>query len=823
MRGMVWGLALALLVCGSDGAHADPISALIVGAIGLTGTAATVGSALLTTAIGFGLQFAASRIQPKQKAGVTAARVGLKIDTNAPRQVILGETATGGSLVFWHLSGSSNEKLWMVIALADHECTSLQSVIVSGKLKSWDSGTGLVADYSGKLKVRFYAGTMSQTADSALVAASGGRWTENEVGAGVCYVVVEADFDEKVFPDGIPELGFIIRGAKLFDPRTGTTAYSRNAAVAVSALLRGISVGGEPLIGMNVSATAIRAAEIEASANACDEDVPLKAGGTEKRYQCNVILDCDQNNRDHIEVLVASMAGEVIESGGIYRILAGVAQSPVAFITDDDLISGEPLAYRPKRGRNQLVNAVTGSYFDPSRNYVPVGLPPRTSSTDEDEDGGIRLTTTLDLQAVTSRTQAQRVQEIERRKARRMGTVSGQLRARWFVLEPGDWITFTSARRGFSSKTFEITSGSGIFDLRSDVVLSEIDAGFDDWSTALEIDDGQVIDLPPAGPSFTTVTGVALANFVIAGATTEQRPGLRITWTPVTDPTIVRLDLEYRKIGDTVALQKQISQPGAGSYEWLDGVQGNVQYEARLKPVAVPDRTTSFTAWAQVPADAAPQVVSLAALALAVPPDTITPEMLSLQTRIEIALNTATEAVTNSVTSRINEAIRQAQEASGAAIGIAYENQRLLRQVKATSGANAIAITETLEAVGGSSALAARWAVAIDINGNVTGLVQLSGNLDYSQFTVVADKFAYAFPGINGGLPVPVFSIATVEGTPTVVINGELVANAIRAGLVQAETVDAVFGSFGVMTAGTIRNATGTSFWNLDTGDFQIS
>ena len=822
MRGMVWGLALALLVCGSDGAHADPISALIVGAIGLTGTAATVGSALLTTAIGFGLQFAASRIQPKQKAGVTAARVGLKIDTNAPRQVILGETATGGSLVFWHLSGSSNEKLWMVIALADHECTSLQSVIVSGKLKSWDSGTGLVADYSGKLKVRFYAGTMSQTADSALVAASGGRWTGNEVGAGVCYVVVEADFDEKVFPDGIPELGFIIRGAKLFDPRTGTTAYSRNAAVAVSALLRGISVGGEPLIGMNVSATAIRAAEIEASANACDEDVPLKAGGTEKRYQCNVILDCDQNNRDHIEVLVASMAGEVIESGGIYRILAGVAQSPVAFITDDDLISGEPLAYRPKRGRNQLVNAVTGSYFDPSRNYVPVGLPPRTSSTDEDEDGGIRLTTTLDLQAVTSWTQAQRVQEIERRKARRMGTVSGQLRARWFVLEPGDWITFTSARRGFSSKTFEITSGSGIFDLRSDVVLSEIDAGFDDWSTALEIDDGQVIDLPPAGPSFTTVTGVALANFVIAGATTEQRPGLRITWTPVTDPTIVRLDLEYRKIGDTVALQKQISQPGAGSYDWLDGVQGGVEYEARLQPVTLPVRTVNWTAWVQVEDVTEPQVVSQAAIALAVPPNTITPQMLSAQSRLELMISTATSALQGSVNERIEEAIRIATEASSAAIGIASENTRLLRQVRAQSGSNTIAITETLEAVGGSEALAARWAVAIDINGNVTGLVQLSGDLNYSQFSVIADNFVFSHPDIDGGTPFPALIISDLGDGPVARLNGDLIVNAILAQEGNFITLSSISLNAGTITAGRLQNADNTTYLDLNTGDFQI-
>lgn len=794
------------------------LAPLIGAALGL----GTVGTALVSVGLGVGLSFLSNKLKPKTKSAPSGSRVGLTIDTNAPRQVIIGETATGGSLVFWHLSGSDNKKLWMVIALADHECTSLQSVIVSNKLKSWNSGSGQVDGYGSDLLVRFYSGAPGQTADSALVSASGGRWTSSEVGTGVCYVVVEATYDEKKFPEGIPEFGFVVRGAKLFDPRTETTAYSDNSAVAVYNLLRGISSNGEPLIGMNVPALAIRQSEAEAAANACDEDVDLKGGGDEKRYRCGVVLDCDMTNRDAIETLLASMAGEVIESGGIYRIMAGVAQSPVANITDDDLIVDEPLTVRPKKGRNEIVNSVQGSFSDPSRNYAPIGLPPRTSSEDEEADGGIRLSTTLDLVAVTSRSQAQRVCEIERRRSRRMGSASMRLRARWFVLEPGDWITFTSNRRGYVSKTFVIESASGARDLQSDIVLAETDEDIDEWSVELEIDDDQVIDQPPAGPAFDTVTGVVLANLTFTALGGEQRPGLQITWTPVDDPTVTSLALQYRKVGDTTALERQILDPLAGSYAWLDGVQGQLEYEARLRPVTLPERAVNWTSWASTAENSPPQVVTQAVEALSVPPDTITPQMLSAQSRLELMISTATSALQGSVNERIEEAIRIATEASSAALGIASENTRLLRQVRAQSGSNTIAITETLEAVGGSEALAARWAVAIDINGNVTGLVQLSGDLNYSQFSVIADNFVFSHPDIDGGTPFPALIISDLGDGPVARLNGDLIVNAILAQEGNFITLSSISLNAGTITAGRLQNADNTTYLDLNTGDFQI-
>ena len=843
---------------------------LIAGAIGLSGTAAAV----FELAAGIGLSFAANKLTAKKKKASTAnapggVRLGLKLDSNPSRLASIGEAATGGSLVYWQLSGTDNATLHMVIALADHECASLQKVFVNGKEKAWNSGTGQVTDYGANLVVRFYSGAAGQTADSELVASSGGRWTTNEKGTGVCYAVVKLTYDEKLFPDGIPEFAFVVRGAKLYDPRTGTTAWSENSAVALYNILTGISVGGEHLIGMHVPTDAIRASEAEAAANACDELVAKKAGGTEKRYRCGIVLDCSQTNRDIIETLLGTMAGEVIESGGIYRILAGVAQTPVANLTDQDLIITEPLVTREKKSRNAIVNAVYGSFTDPSRVYTTVALPPRTSTTDEAADGGIRLTRSLDLSAVTSRSQAQRVLEVERKRARRMASAQFKVRSRWFVLEPGDWVTYTSDRRGYASRTFVVQSKVDGRDLTSDIVLTETDASIDDWTASVdEIDDDQVIDLASAGPSLSAVTGVALINVTVASTGAIQRPGLQIQWDAVTDPTIVNLEVEFRKVGDTVALSPNVvSNPSVGSYTWVTGVQTGVTYEARARPVARPNRSTIWSAWVAASAAAGNQVVAVAALATSVPPDTITTAMLDPQSRFELGLMTATDDALGSVSQQVAEATAKIRDASMSAINamldardaqaaIRVENrirneadlslaaqittvqaefngnaalvQQQFESVATQQDAQATALQSLSTAVDGQTAqvivlaqsidgISGRYGIAVTANGEVLGLVQLDASaVAGSSFTVVADNFAVSKPGVSVGTAVPLFSIQVVDGVSKLALRGDMIADgAILARHIEVLTLSALSADLGTVTAGLIRNTQNTLRFDL--------
>lgn len=67
-----------------------------------------------------------------------------------------------------------------------------------------------------------------------------------------------------------------------------------------------------------------------------------------------------------------------------------------------------------------------------------------------------------------------------------------------------------------------------------------------------------------------------------------------------------------------------------------------------------------------------------------------------------------------------------------------------------------------------------KFAVTLNENGQVTGLVQLDGSPAGSNFTVVADKFQVAQPNETGGAPKSVFLLGNIAGTPTLVFHGDM-------------------------------------------------
>lgn len=647
------------------------IAPAIVAAVGITSiTGAALATAAINVGISVGLSFAAQKLLAKKATagGSSGIAAQLRVATDAPREVIFGEVWTGGQLVYWHVHGKGNKQLQMVIALASHACQSIEEIRVDNRAVTWDAGAGVVTEYPGTMTIRFYDGTQS-AADAGLVAAPGGRWSSTDIGTGIAYVVVSMTYDAKTFPQGIPGLAFRVRGAKLYDPRFDATAggagsqrwatpstwvYSANPAVVAYNVLRGFSGGLPlPLVGLSAPPQAIRYADYADAANACDEPITLKAGGTEARYRCGMIVSTAADNRSIIETALSAMAGQAVHAGGIYRIQAGIARSPVIAITDDDLNSNEDLVTTPRLPRSEIVNTVTASYAASELNGKLRPLPARSSSSDVAHDGGVRLAVDLDLSSVTSRTQAQRIMEIARKRARRMTRCEMTVRARYSVVEAGDWVTFSSSRRGFVSRVFEASDVRRNADHQIVMSLREVDDGIDDWVSSDEIDDDDVLDLPPGQDGVAAISGLALVGIVISAGSGAERPGLRATWTPPGDPSFVELVIEFRKSGDTVALERRAVDPDAGQYSWLDGVQGGATYEARIRPVIVPDRGSDWSSWVSTASHTAPQIVAVAAMALGIDPELIPDAELDAQSRFELRLATALDTTQGSVNERL--------------------------------------------------------------------------------------------------------------------------------------------------------------------------
>ncbi len=110
-------------------------------------------------------------------------------------------------------------------------------------------------------------------------------------------------------------------------------------------------------------------------------------------------------------------------------------------------------------------------------------------------------------------------------------------------------------------------------------------------------------------------------------------------------------------------------------------------------------------------------------------------------------------------------------------------------------------VTTTLDAV------KAQWGVTVNVNGRITGAVQLDGSPTESTFAVLADKFIIVHPTVDG-TTIQAFVTGLVDGVPTVGVNGNLLVDGtILARSLDVDTLSAITADIGTCTAGVIRSS----------------
>ena len=455
-----------------------PIAIAIGAALNLGTAGVALVNAALSIAASLALSFIARKLADRAaddaETGITTE---LQLGAEVSWQCIFGRRAVAGHLVYVNTYGDGNKYLEMALVISEGYCDSLESVFVNGEEKNLTSITTVgnedarytVDDFSAKLVVKWYSGKPTQAHDTEFVANSNpaSRWTTNDTLTGMAWVAVWIEYDGDLF-DRVPDLLFKIKGLRLYDWRldstnggsgshrwrdTTTWAWSANAAVIRYNFQRGILVGGERVCGQGVAAADLLHALYTTAADICDETVNLDPSGTEARYEAHLVVADGVQYKVALEAVDRAMAGIPLERQGAFAPLAGAAYSVVSdTLTDDDLVADEAIEYSYKRSRADLVNAVFGSFTDPDNNWESNGFPPLIDATLEIADGGERLAIDLNLQAVTSVTQAQRVSKIIRKEIRKQKTASVVVGFEWVWLEAGDWIAWESTLLGHSLK-----------------------------------------------------------------------------------------------------------------------------------------------------------------------------------------------------------------------------------------------------------------------------------------------------------------------------------------------------------------------------------
>lgn len=595
MAGMKKAVAFAgLLVLANPGqVHADPISIAVAavstvttgfgvaagtatflgaGLFGSTFLAGAFGHFVISAALGFGLNLLSPQPGKPKDTGYQVNQRG----GTFPHAIIYGETVVGG-VVFYDEVTDDNLWLHRCIAFAGHEIESFEKFYLNDRGVTLD-GSGFVTapslytKTSNACQILTYDG--SQTAASTqLVNRSDGKWTSDMVANGVAYVYIRFKFNRDVYPNGIPTLTARIRGKKVYDPRTDTTAWSSNPALCIRDYITSD-------YGLNADEADINDTLFSSAADICDEAVALSGGGTEDRYRCDGSFTTNSTPRNILDSMTTSIAGYISYSQGQWFCVPGKYVAPTKSLDEDDLRSN--LSVSPRHPRSTNFNRVGGIFKSGSTKWKETNYPTVTSAAFVTQDGGLINEAELDLPFCRGEARCQRIAKIALFRHRQQQTVTASFGLNAFDVALGEIVQFSYERWGWTNKEFECVDWAFVVteegELRIDLSLREISSAVFDWNaeeSALEDDD---TNLPDA--DVTSEVGVTLSselriiNQKVSGV-------LQVDLTASSSGYVSLYEVEYKKSTDSTWTTS--GRSSGSKFEIFD--VADIEYDIRARMV----------------------------------------------------------------------------------------------------------------------------------------------------------------------------------------------------------------------------------------------
>ena len=524
------------VIAGLAAAGSASLAAGALTVFGLSGFAAYAA----VFAIGAGLSMISTALMPKPSYGQQMVGTDITVrEPDASRKIVYGRIRLGGAIVYIDSTGTDNEYIHMVIAMAGHEIDGFEEIYFNSD-KIWDNGS-FVGSWGTYVFLGLHDGSQT-TADSALVAAST-QWTDDHKLLDVAYMYVRLKYDAEQFAQGLPNISAVIRGKKVYNPISGATEWTQNPALCVYDYLR------DTKYGLSESALDINSTALATAIALCDQDITLTAGGTQPRYTLDGLIDTANSKKDNIEGMLTAMAGSLSYSGGEYFISGAAYVTPTVTIDESVMVGG--IEVQTKQSRRSLYNGVKGVFRSEDEDYVVADYPAQLSSTFSTEDGD-PIYLDLALPFTTNNIRAQRIAKLALLRSRQQTAISVPCNLSALKFRAGDNIMVTNAKMGWSSKVFQVTgydlslSGSG--EIVVNVQAIETAAAIYDWTSSDQQDylaGGEVAlyngrtTQPPTSLTVTSTTVVASDGTLL--------PSLRLNWTASADIFVTHYEVQYQR------------------------------------------------------------------------------------------------------------------------------------------------------------------------------------------------------------------------------------------------------------------------------------
>tara|TARA_R100000951_G_scaffold103181_1_gene95671 strand:- start:764 stop:3475 length:2712 start_codon:yes stop_codon:yes gene_type:complete len=615
---------------------ATTIGVLAAGGVGVfTFGAAAAGWASVGWSIVANVAMGAALQALAPKPTVSGANRGYDTNSIGPaqdHQVIYGKMKVGGAIVFDEATGNNNKFLHRVIAVAGHEVESFESFYLNDDLISATVGGYLVSENYSKearnfpettfqsgryysnlpegvgtefstyeelqvfltgggiyptiaafasmrerlVRINTHNGSPDQDADTDLVTESS-KWGNDHKLSGIAYMYVRLKFNADAFPNGIPVITAIVKGKKLYDPRTSTTSWSDNPALCLRDYLTS-------KYGLEENTVNIDDTLVTSSANICDQTNTI-AGTT--RYTCNGAFTTASTPYDMISELLKSMGGSLWYAQGKWRMKPAYWTDTVMDLDEGDLRSGISVSTRHSRRDN--FNVIKGTFRGEESNWQVTDYPQVTSTAYKVADGGQESVADVDLSFTDNFVEARRLGLISLERNRQQITVNASFGLRTLGLQVGDNVRISNERFGWvlteegdTRKEFEVVSWSfGLtdgLDLQTQMTLRETaESVFD------EVDDGVKYEID--NTSLLSPFLVPSVGLTVVARTQVIREKLTniitLTVTSLASERIDYVECEFKLSSADTDSWITLGTGQIGAFEAIDLEDGSYDFRAR--------------------------------------------------------------------------------------------------------------------------------------------------------------------------------------------------------------------------------------------------
>ncbi len=432
---------------------------------------------------------------------------------NAPLRVVYGRARIGAQVadaLTWQ------NDLILVLIWCEGEINAVESITIGDEA------------VPAGITLTHYNGTAGQTANATLVSAYASHGIAySDALPGIAYTVARVPSGKT---NGFPVFNAIIQGRKLYDPRTGLTAWSDNPALALADFI------GSGLYGMGKT---VDSDSLIAAANFCDEPC-----GTEKRRLIGLALDSTQPCAQWLEALRTYAGCFVSPEGSSYRLIPDKAATTSRTFNASQIVANS--LKLKKKGIQQIPTVVDVRYTDTS-------VLPWAEKSAIAQAAGVDAGTTprresrISLPGITRYSQAYR-EAVERLNKLSVSDLSADFTAfdEALAVQVGDIVEITHPI-GLSAKAMRVMSAK------------ILDAGR--WAiSALEYDPAAYSDAVAAAPTYgdTTlpnpasppaITGISAVEEVYQQQDGTYSSRIKATWDAVTYPYLASYRIEIYQSG----------------------------------------------------------------------------------------------------------------------------------------------------------------------------------------------------------------------------------------------------------------------------------